>query len=85
MNNKTPHQVLGITKQTEIDKSKIEYMLRTHTFDENIELVYQLINQCCNGNKHIDEYIDLVIEKCKNNKNLGNSFGKQFFKDSQSR
>ncbi len=58
----TPHQVLPHDKQEELDKEKIEEMLRKHNLDENIDLVYELVKSCANG-KDIDTCIKTVIEE----------------------
>jgi len=60
MVEKTPHQVLSSDKQEELDKEKIEEMLRKHNLDENIDLVYELVKSCANG-KDIDACIKTVI------------------------
>ncbi len=62
MLKKSPHQVLSPDKQEELDKEKIEEMLRKHNLDENIDLVYELVKSCANG-KHIDDCIKSVIKE----------------------
>ena len=62
MVEKTPHQVLSPDKQEELDKEKIEEMLRKHNLNENIDLVYELVKSCANG-KHIDDCIKSVIKE----------------------
>lgn len=62
MVEKTPHQVLSPDKQEELDKEKIEEMLRKHNLDENIDLVYELVKSCANG-KYIDDCIQTIIKE----------------------
>lgn len=62
MVDKSPHQILSPDKQEELDKEKIEEMLRKHNLDENIDLVYELVKSCANG-KEIDSCIKTVIEE----------------------
>ena len=62
MVDKSPHQILPPDQQEELDKEKIEEMLRKHNFDENIDLVYELVKACANG-KEIDSCIKAVIEE----------------------
>lgn len=62
MMKKTPHHVLPADQQEELDKEKIEEMLRKHNLDENIDLVYELVKSCANG-KDIDACIKAVIEE----------------------
>lgn len=62
MVDKSPHQILSPDKQEELDKEKIEEMLRKHNLDENIDLVYELVKSCANG-KDIDACIKAVIKE----------------------
>ena len=66
MVEKTPHQVLSPDKQEELDKEKIEEMLRKHNLDENIDLVYELVKSCANG-EDIDTCIKAVIKEFEEN------------------
>jgi len=62
MVEKTPHQILSPDKQQELDKEKIEEMLRKHNLDENIDLVYELVKACTDG-KDIDACIETIIKE----------------------
>lgn len=62
MVEKTPHQILSPDKQEELDKEKIEEMLRKHNLDENIDLVYELVKSCANG-VDIDTCIKAIIKE----------------------
>lgn len=58
MVERAPHQVLSPEKQEELDKEKIEEILREHNLSENVELVYEIIKKCKDGG-----FIDTCCEQ----------------------
>jgi len=72
MVGRSPHQVLSPTHQMKLDKEQIELMLREHNLDENIDLVYKLI-QACHGDKHIDECVERIVKEFDEQKNVNHS------------
>ena len=67
MVDRSPHQVLSPEKQEELDKEKIEEILREHNLSENVELVYEIIKKCKDGG-FIDNCCEEAIKQYEEEK-----------------
>ncbi len=61
MERKTPHHVLPTKVQERVTKEKLEEILKNHNLQENVDILYLLIQKFCILTGEID--IDLSVEK----------------------
>ena len=64
MERKSAHQVLSTCDQEEIDKAKIEALLKEHNLAESVDLILMIIRECDDTHR-IDQCIEKVISECK--------------------
>lgn len=59
-----PHQVLPSNVQEQIDRELIAKVLSEHNLDDNVDLVYKIINECMKAQQNnIDQCIERVVKK----------------------
>ena len=64
MERKTPHHVLPTKVQERVTKEKLEEILKNHNLQENVDIVYLLIQKFCilTGEIDIDHFIEKTVQ-----------------------
>lgn len=64
MERKTPHHILPTEVQTQLTKEKLEEFLKSHNLQENVDIVYSLIQKFCilTGEIDIDHFIEKTVQ-----------------------